>query len=157
MKGKPMWMVRAGRGAEFLDDFIQKNIVAIGWHLAGKIAAGESREQIAHKVLISWPKMSRGKVAISAGQIYRFLNEIAVSDRVVTYDPSRRVYHVGEILSEPTFDESCIEELPRIRDVKWLGEVSRDQLMVATKNSLGAISKLCSRFLVRRWLTSSGL
>ncbi len=65
-----------------------------------------------------------------------------MGDKVVTYDPSRRIYHVGEILSQPKYDESILEELPRVRDVKWLGEVPRDIISTTTKNTLGAISTL---------------
>ena len=27
----PMWMIRAGKNASYIDDFLDKNIVAIGW------------------------------------------------------------------------------------------------------------------------------
>lgn len=137
-----MWMVRSGQGASYVDDFVEKNIVAIGWTLAGDIKVGESREQITAKLANAWPTMSKGKRAISAGQIFRFLNEIKVGDKVITYDPSRRIYYIGEILGQPRYDAAVLEELPRIRDVKWVGEVLRDTISTSTKNTLGAISTL---------------
>jgi len=137
-----MWMVRAGQGAGYIDEFIDRNLVAIGWSLAGLIEVGESRETITSKISDAWPTMSRGKKAISAGQIFRFLNEIQVGDKVVTYDPSRRIYHVGEIISQPRYEPSTLEDFPRVRDVKWLGDVSRDTISTSTKNTLGAISTL---------------
>jgi restriction system protein len=142
MSKNNMWMVRAGQGATYVDDFIEKNVVAIGWSEIGEIKVGDSREAITKKLVNFWPTMNAGKRAISAGQIYRFLNEFKVGDKVVTYDPSRRIYHVGEIVSEARFALGLVEELPRVRDVKWLGEVPRDSISVPTKNTLGAISTL---------------
>jgi len=139
---KSMWMIRAGRGADFIDDFLEKSIVAIGWHLLGEIKVGETRESIVEKLLSQNPAMSQGKRAISAGQIYRYLNEINIGDYVITYDPSRRVYPIGEVLGPPHYAPEIIEELPRIRDVKWVGEVARDIISTSTKNTLGAISTL---------------
>jgi restriction system protein len=128
MSKNNMWMVRAGQGATYVDDFIEKNVVAIGWSEIGEIKVGDSREAITKKLVNFWPTMNAGKRAISAGQIYRFLNEFKVGDKVVTYDPSRRIYHVGEIVSEARFALGLVEELPRVRDVKWLGEVPRDSI-----------------------------
>jgi len=137
-----MWMVRAGQGANFIDEFVEKNIVAIGWPKLGDIKIGESRNKIIKKLEDINPILTKGKNSISAGQVYRYINEIKIGDYVITYDPSRRVYHVGEILSEAKFDLSVIEELPRFRDVKWVGEVLRDTISTATKNKIGAISTL---------------
>ncbi|ALP54799.1 restriction endonuclease [Candidatus Tenderia electrophaga] len=137
-----MWMVRAGRGAEYVDYFIDNRVVAIGWNAVGEINPGASRDEISAILRENRPNMPNGRVAISSGQIYRFLNEINIGDYVVTYDPSRRIYHIGEITSAPRYSPSQLEELPRIRDVKWMGEVQRDNITTATRNTLGAISTL---------------
>lgn len=139
---KRMWMVRAGRGAESIDDFIEKGVVAIGWDGLGDIPKGASREDIAKKLISENPARSKSRVANNAGQIWRYINEIEVGDYVVSYDPGRRVYHVGEIKTNVRWVLGEIEELPRVRSVKWLGEVARDIISTATKNTLGAISTL---------------
>lgn len=142
MKKKPMWMVRAGEGAKWIDDFSEQDIVAIGWQKLGKIDVGESREAISARAATERPNASRSKIASSAGQIYRFLNEIRKGDDVLSYDPSRRVYLAGTIEGDPEYKPEVLEELPRIRAVCWSGEVPRDKLSVPTRNSLGAISTL---------------
>ncbi len=86
------------------------------------------------------PAWSTGKVSIWAGMLHRFQNEIAVGDSVITYNPSTRRYAVGEISSDCQFNPTLIPEDPLVRKVKWQGEVVRDDFLVATKNSLGAIS-----------------
>ena len=140
-EARPVWMIRAGAGAKLIDRFQEESQVAIGWNDLGPINTGVSRQEIAERVAKNWPNYKKGKVSICAGQIYRFLNEIQVGDRVLTYDPGRRVYPLGTVQSEPTFDSS-VEELARVRRVTWNAEISRDDLSVPTKNTLGAISTL---------------
>lgn len=88
MKAKNMWMVRAGGGAKRIDDFSEHGVVAIGWNDLGKIEVGETREDIAARVADVWLNASKSKIAISVGQIFRFLNEIWKGDDVVSYSPA---------------------------------------------------------------------
>jgi restriction system protein len=141
MSAPNVWMVRAGAGAVFIDRFLEEHQVAIGWNALGPIRVGTSRQEIADAVAANWPNYKKGKVSICAGQIFRFLNQIQTGDRVLTYDPGRRVYPLGTIQSEPSFDDS-VDELARVRKVSWDAEISRDDLSVPTKNTLGAISTL---------------
>ena len=61
-------MVRAGQGATFVEDFIDKKVVAIGWSNAGDIKVGESRESITQKLTKADPGKTSGHKAISASQ-----------------------------------------------------------------------------------------
>jgi restriction system protein len=79
---------------------------------------------------------------MAAGQIHRFRNEIKIDDTIVTYDPNRRVYLVGEMVGDYRRDESFDPDDPNVRSVAWRGEVSRDLLSLESKNTLGAISTL---------------
>ena len=79
---------------------------------------------------------------MAAGQLHRFRNEMQVGDMVVTYDPGRRVYLLGEITSDYRWDDSLDPDDPNVRSISWKGEVSRDLLSVQSRNSLGAISTL---------------
>lgn len=135
-------MVRAGRGATFIDDFLENNIVAIGWVKLGEIENTISRDELAEKSKEAWPNMKKSQLAISVGQMYRYLTGVSIGDRVISYDSSRRIYIVGTIESDPYYDDSVIADLPRCRKVKWDGEVERDSLSITTKNTLGAISTL---------------
>lgn len=137
-----MWMVRAGKGANFIDDFIEKGVVGIGWRELGEIPNAIPRDELSEKTREAWPNMKKGQVAISVGQIYRFLNEIQIGDKVLTYDSGRRIYHIGEITSEPIYLIKDFPELPRCRRVNWESEIVRDELSSPTRNVLGAISTL---------------
>ena len=137
-----MWMIRAGRGAVFINDLIEHSIVAIGWPRLGEIDKDIKKDDLTERAIQTWPDNNKSQIATSVGQIYRFLNEIQIGDRVLSYDSGRRKYLIGTIKSEPHYDESLISELPRYRKVDWAGEIDRDILSVTTKNTLGAISTL---------------
>ncbi|MGD8310730.1 MAG: restriction endonuclease [Chromatiales bacterium] len=142
MSPKPMWMVRAEVGGKYFEDFKEQSIVAIGWPNLGDMSELKTRSAFSKAVAHQWPNWKKMQVAMSAGTLYRFVREMKVGDRVLTYDPSSRAYLVGAITSEYFHDPGLIEEDPNARRVDWQGEVSRDLLSAATKNSLGAISTL---------------
>lgn len=139
---KNTWMVRAGRGARHISEFTDNSIVAIGWSEIGEIDNAISKDILIEKAKQCYPNASKGKLAIWVGQVIRFLQEVEVGDTVLSYDSGRRVYMVGTVESDAKYDSTIIPDLPRIRKVKWEGEVSRDQLSTPTKNTLGAISTL---------------
>ncbi|WP_182085958.1 restriction endonuclease [Aureimonas sp. ME7] len=136
------WMVRAERNGRLYDPFKEEGLVAIGWHEIGSLEHLRTRDAIAAKVRAAWPDWKAQAQAMAVGQLHRFRNEMKAGDTVLTYDPRRRVYLVGEIAGDYRRDENVDPEDPNVRPVKWRGEVSRDLLSAASRNSLGAISTL---------------
>ncbi|MCK4532500.1 restriction endonuclease [bacterium] len=137
-----MWMVRAGRAAYLVDEFIEKKCVAIGWNELGDLAEIDGKEKIKELYRSVYPGKSQGKQQMSIGQIYRFRSEIKVGDSVITYNPEKRIYHIGEIKSDYKYKSNQIKDYNHIREVSWKGEVERDILSVSTKNTIGAIMTL---------------
>lgn len=136
------WMVRAETGGQLFEFFKEKSVVAIGWADIGSLDDLAGREEIAAALTREWPDWKPRTLSMNTGQLFRFRNEIKTGDRVVTYDPSRRQYLIGTVSGDYRFDEGVDEQYANIRPVTWDGEVSRDLLSVASKNSLGAISTL---------------
>lgn len=137
-----MWMVRAGEGAFLIDDFRQKNYVAIGWNDLPDLSKITDREQI--RALVEekcdyYTKKSQINMAVA--QISKFVFDFQKNDYVISYDPNKRVYLVGEITSDYEYTQK-MGDYYHIRRVKWLGEVSRDKLSPQTRNTLGAISTI---------------
>ena len=144
---KQMWMVRAGKDAFLIDAFKEKNIVALGWGLGD--LKDKNEDDIKRLMEEKYPNESKYTLGISASQVIKFRHTIQKEDYVLSYNPSSRKYLLGEITSDYYFSEDLEkEDIDYIgghndtRDVKWLGEVSRDKLKVSTKNTLGAISTL---------------
>jgi len=136
-----MWMVRAGESAFLIDDFRSKNYVSIGWNRIGDISGIKRKDSIKKLVEQAGYYKKKIQINVAAGQIGRFLLDFKKGDYVVSYDPTNRVYLVGEIQSDYEFNKK-ISEYHHVRRVKWLGEVKRDKLSSKTKNSLGAISTI---------------
>lgn len=139
--GKTMWMVRAGRGGYLIEEFKRKNIVAIGWYELGDMSKFRNSEEIKEAVKEKNPDSKQGQINISASQASKFRFDFQKGDYVVSYDPDRREYLVGEILSDYEFNTK-LSEFHNVRMVKWFGTVSRDNLSEPTKNTLGAISTI---------------
>jgi restriction system protein len=137
-----MWMVRAGEGGYLIEDFKNKNYVAIGWNELTDLSKIADKEKIKKLVVEKCEYCTKqSQVNVAAGQISRFLMDFKKGDYVLSYDPNKRVYLVGEIQSDYEYDEK-FSKYHHIRKVKWLGEVSRDKLSTHTRNTLGAISTI---------------
>jgi restriction system protein len=138
---KTMWMVRAGRDAHLFDEFKSKEIVAIGWNETGDLSKLSTPGEIKQMVREKYPDYKLGKLNISASQISRFRFDFKKGDKVITYNPEKRIYLVGEILGDCEYNTKICEYF-HIRKVKWLGEIPRDKLSASSKNTLGAISTI---------------
>lgn len=139
---KHVWMVRAGRDSIFIDEFLSRHMVAIGWWQLGDLSDFRSRDQIRELVERAWPDGNKFQNSSSIGQVYRFRSEIVPGTTVVTYDSNRRVYHLGTVSGEYSYHPEFDPELVHTKAVDWKREIPRDGLSAAAKNSLGAISTI---------------
>lgn len=136
------WMVRADGGGPLFDLFKEKGLVAIGWAAIGSLEQLKTRDEIAKLVHQEWPSLKHQAVRMTAGQLFRFRHEIKIGDFVTSYNTSRRIYAIGEITSNYKYDTSFDELYPNIHSVNWMKEVSRDDLSLASRNTLGAVATL---------------
>ena len=135
------WMIRSGRGAAYLDEFLNLSIVAVGWSDLKDISQ-DDLASLKQRLEQSYPHYRKGKIAASAGVLRRFRDAVAIGDSVVTYDPERRIYHLGKITGNYEYAPDRIEPLPNVRRVTWQSEAARDNLKQSTRNQLGGISTL---------------
>lgn len=137
------WMVRAGSGGVFVEEFKSREIVSLGWRLMQDLTAYKTREDFAQAMKRNYPEYKPQAVAMNTGQLFRFAREMAISDRIVTYDPSARIYLCGEISGDYRYCPNEVEEeLQNQRSVIWKHEILRDKLTLAARNSLGSIATL---------------
>lgn len=135
---KPMWMVRSASGGRLADGFKEQGVIAIGWGDIGDLRKYKDKAAILHAIRAQWPEWSEGRWMSSASQLYRFRDKLAESDRVITYDSSRRIYHVGTIIGGYKHSPKVLPPFENTRPVRWEREVDRDSLSVTTRNSLGS-------------------
>ncbi len=135
-----MWMIRAEAGTLY-DLFRERNAVAIGWtELAVKAKPGMTRQQLIELHRKADPLAKPGTAISGASQVWRFINEIAVDDWVVTYSPANRTYMIGKVKAASEFKPEWADDgMALARTIAWQpNEVVRDVLSQPTKNSLGS-------------------
>ena len=135
------WMIRAGHGGVYAEDWLDKGKIGIGWDFGSKDIASMKREQIRATYLAEHPNESKNRVAAIVSQVYRFAHEMTQGQTVVMYDPASRLYHIGVITGDcvPTRDE---DDPAYTRTVRWDTSASRDALKQSSKNSLGGIQTI---------------
>lgn len=137
-----MWKVNAGRGSALAGEFLNRGVVAIGWRELGDYTRLSSRQAILDAVARAYPDSTDQQNTVGAGQVWRFLADVREGDRVITYDPLGRSYHLGTIAGPALYQPEQIEALPVQRKVAWSAAVSRDALSTAAKGKLGALLTL---------------
>jgi restriction system protein len=135
-----LWFVRAGEGAASVGAFVREGYVAIGWNELGPIAATITDEELSQRFAERFPDEKDGTRRVWNAVVRRFTRELHPGDGVMTYDPERRLYFIGTLESEVTFDGA--RALGRIRKANWTHQLERDVLTKPTRNSLGAIVTL---------------
>ena len=136
---RTMWLVRAGRGAEFVDAFIEQGVVGLCFDDGSRLPGSVTKELIVDRVAAANPEEKKLANQVRAWQQARFVLDVQQGDLVVTYDPATRDYLVGEITSGYVFLKDAGTDYCHARRVKWQKRASRDELAVETRNTLGAI------------------
>jgi len=135
-----VWMVR-GEGGRLYEDFRERGVAAIGWsQLAARAKPGMTRKELTSLYLLDEPQAKPGTAISGASQVWRFINEIAVGDYVLTYSPSNRTYLLGKVTGPAQHRADwAVDSMALVRPVQWQpGEIDRDNLSVPAKNSLGS-------------------
>lgn len=127
-----------GEVAAHAADWLDRNIIGIGWDFDGAEIANMSREQIKVAYVSAHPAESKRKVAASVGQVYRFAHSMAQVSTIVMYNPAERLYHIGAI-EGPRAPASEPESVTYTRAVSWHETAPRDILVPASKSSRGSI------------------
>ena len=130
-----LWVVRSSNG-EFIDTFLSKSIVGLGWCLETNFSNFDLTE--IKKVLLETYPTKEKSIPTWAGMINNFVNKMNIGDFVITYEPSSRNYYVGKIISDYSYNSKIID-CPQTRKIQWFSEqISRDLLSNDLKNSLGS-------------------
>lgn len=139
--GKRMWVVRA-EGGRWFEEFRAKSVVALGWPLVAPYVAAEGKRALMDRLIGAYG-YNDASAQIVASQLLRFSTELQIGDEVLTYEPGRRVYLLGEITGKAEHSPSLMnEDMPLVRRVSWIREFRRDLLSTGAKNSLGSALSL---------------
>jgi len=139
-----IWMVRAGERGYLADEFFTHRVVAIGWTQVGDLTSATTSDQVRAAYTRAYPNAKFGEIGNAVAMIHKFRSVLRPSDHVLSYDPAKREYLVGRIIGDYAFKPGEIRDYSHLRKVEWLGRVSRDQLSVASRNTLGSTLTLFS-------------
>ncbi len=133
-----MWMVRAGKGGEKVDEFLQDGVVAFNEPNVGELPPGITKETLLALYAEHHAGQKAGSRASWASQLLRLVTEVKVGDDVVTFDRDRRLYFVGKVSGDYRF-VGTPGKTSQTRPVTWVSEAPRESLSVTARNSLGSI------------------
>ncbi len=134
-----MWMVRAGRGGENVDEFLERGVVGFGGRELGPLPQPLTKDVLAPLYATHFASEKEGSRLSWTNQLLRFTVELKVGDEVITFDRERRRYLLGRIDGEYQFTEPDAGLTPHVRRVKWTHQALRDSLSAATRNTLGSV------------------
>lgn len=77
-------MIRAGRGGAHAADWLDRNVIGIGWDFDGADIVNMSREQIKAAYVSAHSAENRQKVVANVGQAYRFAHSMAQGSTIRT-------------------------------------------------------------------------
>ncbi|HJX84903.1 MAG TPA: restriction endonuclease [Candidatus Angelobacter sp.] len=136
---KQVWIVRAGKQAEMMSEFLSKGVIAVSWREVGNFEVKEDWPSFREEVKKHLPEGYSGqRVGAAAGQLWAFIHGIQNGDYVVSPDKHARQVHVGVVAGEYKYDPGFDEEYPRVRKVKWIKALDWDSLPTRQRQSFTA-------------------
>lgn len=125
-----VWVVRAGQGSEIIDEVREQGVVAIGWAEMGDCSQYKTRQDFREAYERAYPEDTNPhRIGGQAGQVYRFVREVAVGDIVLCPNSPAREVLIGEVSGDYQYDSERIEGYVHLRSVEWRKSVSRDDMM----------------------------
>lgn len=144
-----VWGIHAGRTGEAHTLFMTDKVVALGWNAMPDLAMlPADREAYKAAMTEAYPTMTPGAVPGSAGQLYRFVNEMQVGDFVVYPSRFDRRIHLARVKGTYFHVPSPQHDYAHRREVTWLKDVPRTAF---SQGALYEIGSAMSFFQVRNY------
>lgn len=134
------WMVRAGDHNELIDTWIAHNIASVGWPAVGNPRNYATKYDLLQKANHIYEERKPSTRQSQMSQLWRFVNDIKVGDRILSYSKEKREYIIGTV-EEEHFHNTSIgnPSYPNHIKVKWEEKkINRDSLSQSAKNTLGS-------------------
>jgi len=135
------WVIRAGEGGKYFDEFIKHDVVALGWSKLADLKNIDSRKELETLYKKAYTDGSKVSNSISTGMMWAFLNDVNKGDIVLTPNPLTRKIYIGKIKGDYEYSPKTLGDMPyrHLREVSWEKEVTRDLFSQDFKNSIGSL------------------
>lgn len=139
----PLWLVRAGSRGEWEEVALRSGLAIIGWSELPDLSTFNTREELQHVLMETYPDIKSNAVPNWAGQIWSFVHGIHQGDIVVLPLKNRPFVVFGEVTGPYAYRTDLPGGLRHARPVKWLQEIPRSNLDQDLLYSLGAYMTVC--------------
>ena len=118
---------------------LEENYIALGWKDMGDLSLiTKDRESYYKQYEEVYKEHNKSRIANSAGQLFRFVNEAKTGDYIIFPSKFDRKVNIGKIESDYYYD-SNEKEYPHKRKVMWLKKgIDRDYYSQGAKYELGS-------------------
>ncbi len=138
MGERAFWGIHA-KGATTEDVLLSRNQLAIGWADLGDLSAfATDREAIKARLKAAMPSEKPGAIPVYAGELYRFVNELASGDIVVYRSTAGGTLHLGEVTGPYVYDPSHDPDHPNRRPIKWVKSAPITAVTLGALHELGS-------------------
>ena len=139
-----IWAVRAGGAGQADTIFLNQNQIAISSIAIdddiGKLppVRGAFKDQLAQFGQLP----DAASAPAYAGQMYRFVHEVRIGDRVIYPRKTDRTLHWGKVTGPYLYDPEGCEHFAHRRPVEWIGSASRDEFSPGALYEIGSTLNL---------------
>jgi restriction system protein len=122
--------------------FTNENIVAIGWREMGDIGKLEdNREVFKERYSETYHDDLKKRIAINAGQLYRFVYGMGVGDYVIYTSKNTREIFIGVVEGDYCYNPSAPEYVHQ-RKIKWVKQLPRTSFSQGALYEIGSAMTL---------------
>ena len=135
------WVVRVPKGQSVIEAVKQKKAVAIRFGITESISSITDKESLKTFYRSKRPDVKERTMNSAVGQLFRIAHDIRKGDWVLTPDREARKVLFGKITGEYKYSPDILGLLgySHAREVEWMGELSRDDMSVPLRNSMGGL------------------
>ena len=128
--------------------FLNNNVIAIGWSELGDIGKlDNNRDAFKERYIESFPADKKEKVAVCAGQLYRFVHEMCIGDYIVYPSKSNREINIGVVEGDYVYNPDTTDYVNQ-RKVSWLKHLPRTAF---SQGSLYEVGSAMTLFAVKNY------
>ena len=142
MAAPRIWAVRAGAASQVDHIFMTRNQLAVNFAEIDGDASALPANRSAFKEAFGRSDMRAAAIPIQAGQLFRFVHEMRIGDRVVYPRKIDRMLCWGEVTGPYVYDPEGASDYAHRRGVQWLRNLSRDAFSQGALYELGSVLTL---------------
>jgi restriction system protein len=138
-----VWAVRAGGDSEADPLFIENGQIAVSFRDVDRDVSALPAQRAAFKDAFARNGEAKpGAIPVQAGQLFRFVHEMKIGDRVIYPRKIDRTLLWGEVSTPYIYDRTNNPNFPHRRGVLWRSSLSRDLFSQGALYELGSVLTL---------------